>query len=372
MHTNICSPDNGGEPAQTHGLSIRSSGSLEVTFPEVIFPALSRARLSPAPARFSGTELFYKSKQVLFSALLFYINTIIPFCLRFVKRFFNEIFHFSGYVRYIFTSQCIAFSKISFPEVSMSPKAALSYRTPGSYEEAAELLWSLGDPYTVQVIGSSAGGKSIYALSVGAIHAPAIVYAGADLSTAALLLHFAFSLPSYLAKNATLHRIHLPTLLRHRRLCICPFLCPDTQTPLTNSLGVFLPDCFPLASLSGQEPIPVEKAPEASALRQFLTYTEPALFCLLRHCPTAVGAELHPTISHTPVDHLLSRLLSGRVESSAATPAFLSIPRWYTRETGHLAYGVTLSPEPPTLQPFLLTAPLLIHTSYGSIHSSCS
>ncbi len=249
----------------------------------------------------------------------------------------------------------------------MSPKAALSYRKPCSYEEATELLWSLGDPYTIQILGASTNGKSIYAISIGARHAPAIVYAGADLPTAALLLHFAFSLPSLLARNATLHRIHLPTLLQHRRLYICPFLCPDGSAPLTNGLGVFLPDCFTKSGI----PVP-EKAPEASALRQFLTYTEPALFCVFRQSePAAVGPRLYPTTTHVPVDHLLSRLLSGSAESATAGPAFLSIPRWYAQETGHLAYGVTLPPELPTLQPFLVTAPLLIHTSHGSTGASC-
>lgn len=93
MHTNICSPDNGGEPAQTHGIPIRSSGSLEVTFPEVIFPVLSRARLSPAPARFSGTELFLQVQTGTLFRIAFlyqyYYTLLSPVCQEIFQRNFS-------------------------------------------------------------------------------------------------------------------------------------------------------------------------------------------------------------------------------------------------------------------------------------------
>ncbi len=264
----------------------------------------------------------------------------------------------------------------------MPTKAALSYRRPCSYDEATELLWSLGDHCAVQTIGSSAAGKSIYALSVGGTSAPcpAVVYCGTDLFSATLLLQFAFALPELLSQNATLHRIHLPTLLAHRRLCLCPFLCPDNHpdgssdvqpggssdappdameddpaVSLTNGLGVFLPDCFTAS------PIPVpEKAPEVLALRQYLSYTEPALLCVLQK---GTAARLYPARPKAPTDHLLSRTLHAEVgkESTEDAPAFLSIPFWYGAETGHMAYGVTVTEGCMSHMPaFFCTAPLLI------------
>lgn len=248
----------------------------------------------------------------------------------------------------------------------MPTKAAFSYRRPCSYAEAVELLWSLSDHCAVQTIGSSATGKSIYALSVGGTSAPcpAVVYCGTDLFSATLLLQFAFALPELLSQNATLHRIHLPTLLAHRRLCLCPFLCSDDHpdameedpaASLTNGLGVFLPDCFTAS------PIPVpEKAPEVLALRQYLSYTEPAMLCVLQKGTTA---RLYPARPKAPTDHLLSRTLHAEVgkESTEDAPAFLSIPFWYGAETGHMAYGVTVTEECMShMSAFFCTAPLLI------------
>lgn len=244
----------------------------------------------------------------------------------------------------------------------MSIRPTPSFHTPRTYYEAAELLWSLHDSFSIESIGTSATGKCLYALSVGESSAPAVVYAGADLFSAVELLHFALSLPTLLAKPPTLHRIHLPTLFSHRRLCICPFLCPDVlegPTTLTNGFGVFLPDCFDPA----QQVLP-EKAPEAVALRQYLAYMEPELFCVFQHANTA---GLYPTTTHMPIDHLLARLLSVSVHSEmadAAKPAFLSVPRWYAADTEHLAYGITLTHN-VDLQAFLLTAPLLIGTTSG-------
>lgn len=244
----------------------------------------------------------------------------------------------------------------------MPAKAALSYRQPCSYDEAVELLWSLSDHYALQTIGSSATGKSIYALSVGGTSAPcpAVVYCGTDLFSATLLLQFAFALPELLSKNATLHRIRLPTLFAHRRLCLCPFLCPDAigedpAATLTNGLGVFLPDCFT------DSPLPVpEKAPEHAALRQYLSYTEPAMLCVLQK---GTAARLYPARPKAPTDHLLSRTLHAEVgkETQTGAPAFLSIPFWYGAETGHPAYGVTVTEDCKAHMPvFLCTAPLLI------------
>lgn len=240
----------------------------------------------------------------------------------------------------------------------MPTKTSVSFREPHTYEEATELLWSLQDAFSVQSIGTSATGKSLYALSIGEPGSPTVVYCGTDPVTATGLLRFAFSLPTLLSKNTMLHRIHLLTLLAHRHLCFCPFLCPDglgTEEPLTNGFGANLPDCF------GDAPISVpEKVPEVTAIKQYLTYTEPAMLCVFQKGATT---ELYPTTPRTPTDHLLSRLLSA-VPSPQDTPAFVSIPRWYTAETGHLSYGITVSPH-TDLSAFLVTAPLLIGTTGG-------
>lgn len=242
----------------------------------------------------------------------------------------------------------------------MSIRLSPTFHAPRTYDEAAELLWSLHDSFSVESIGTSATGKGLYALSIGEPSAPAVVYAGADRFSATVLLHFAFTLPTLLSQNVTLHRIHLPTLLAHRRICICPFLCPDAiedVTPLTNGLGIFLPDCF------GAEPPLPEKSPEASALRQYLAYTEPALFCVLQK---GTAAHLYPTMPHATTNHLLSRLLATvNLTPNEQEPAFLSIPHWYATTTGHLAYGITLSTETDPL-PFLITSPLLIGTAGGT------
>lgn len=239
----------------------------------------------------------------------------------------------------------------------MPTQTSVFFREPHTYEEATELLWSLHDTFSIQTIGTSATGKSLYSLSIGEASAPAVVYCGTDLATATLLMRFALSLPTLLSKNTMFHRIHLPTLLAHRRLCFCPFLCPDglgTEEPLTNGFGANLPDYF-----GDAPPIP-EMVPEVNAIKQYLTYTEPAMLCVLQHGTTT---RLYPTVPNVTTDHLLSRLLTA-CPTADDPPAFVSIPRWYTAETGHLSYGITVSPQ-TDLSAFLVTAPLLMGTTGG-------
>lgn len=242
----------------------------------------------------------------------------------------------------------------------MPTKTSFSFPVLKTYAALTELLWSLGEPFSVQSIGTSATGKGMYALTIGEPRAPMVVYAGADRFSATVLLHFAISLPTLLSQNATLHRIHLPTLLAHRRIGICPFLCPDafeTAPSLTNGLGVFLPDLFgSVSSVTKRSPL-LEKAPEAWAWQQYLAYTEPALLCVFQK---ADDTRLYPACPQVSTDHLASRLLSATPELTASDPpASFPILQWYTAETGHPSYGITLSQDADPWS-FLVTSPLLI------------
>lgn len=248
-----------------------------------------------------------------------------------------------------------------------------------SYTDAAPLLWELTHTYPslhVQTIGSSAARNTLYTLSLGRRDAPTVFYCATDDTTAALLFQFVLecctlttpgqglgkrtsapsgiearisqTLPFEIPTQRKPYRIDLPTLLRHRCITVCPYPCPDAtdENWLCNVLGAFLPDYF-------RSPTTPEKYPEALALMQYLTYTEPALLCVLSHQEVP---QLSPVTPH-PIDRLLTRMLACSTTEAVDTNTALSA--WYTHETGHHAYTIATPASYSALREFFYAAPLL-------------
>ena len=244
---------------------------------------------------------------------------------------------------------------------------------PLAYEEYRTFLWQLSDTFPamhIQTIGTSAAGRSLYAVSAGEEgDLPTVVYAGADWLSAAVLFRFLTEYGTLLAENGRLYRVHLPYLFAHRRICVCPVLCPDAMEPaegegMVNRAGAdiaayFAPDCWDAP----------EKCPEASALRQYLLYGEPSLFCLL-HAGDTEGVSIPPQPAPRAgtVGRLLSRMLTEPALPAACDPV-LSIPAWYAGESGHPAYGISLGSDKEedsfyrgyaAVRELLFSAPLLV------------
>lgn len=244
---------------------------------------------------------------------------------------------------------------------------------PLSYEEYRTFLWQLSDSFPamhLQTIGTSAAGRSLYAVSVGEEgELSSVVYAGTDWLSTAVLLRFLAEYSTLLSENGRLYRVHLPYLFAHRRICVCPVLCPDAMEPavgagMVNGAGADIAACFTPACRETPE-----KCPEAVSLRQYLLYGEPSLFCLL-HCGTAEGLSIPPQPSSRAgtVGRLLSRMLTEPMLPAACDPV-LSIPAWYAGESGHLAYGISLGAGQgedgfyrgyAAIRELLFSAPLLV------------
>lgn len=222
---------------------------------------------------------------------------------------------------------------------------------PLAYEDYRAFLWQLSDTFPamhLQTIGTSAAGRSLYAVSAGEEgDLPTVVYAGSDWLSTAVLLRFLTEYGTLLSENGRLYRVHLPYLFAHRRICVCPVLCPDAMEPaagegMVNCAGADISAYFaPDDRNTVSREIP-ERCPEATALKQYLLFGEPSLFCLL-HCGDSEGLSI-PSQSASragTVGRLLSRMLTTPALHAACDPV-LSIPAWYAGESGHLAYGISL------------------------------
>ncbi len=218
-----------------------------------------------------------------------------------------------------------------------------------SYDDFCSLLWELSRSFPGlrhETIGSSAGGRSLYALSIGGEgDLPSVLYAGTDWLSAAVLLRFLTEYSTLLAEGGRIYRVHLPALFAGRRISVCPIISPDAMEPclrrggtggLTNALGADIASFF-----TDTPDAPPEKCPEAMALRQYLLYGEASLFCLLTGGETdGLQIPAQPSSRAGTVGRLLARMLTSSV-TSADSPV-LSVPAWYAAETGHPAYGLTL------------------------------
>lgn len=253
---------------------------------------------------------------------------------------------------------------------------------PQPYETFSEQLWTLTERYAccrLQSIGQSAGGRSLYAVSIGGEgELPALVYAGgfsaADWLSSALLLRFLEEYARLLTEGGRLYRIHLPGLYARRRICVLPMANPDAfaappdsdrQTPdfrngaMTDILLYFGEQA---------EMYPVEKCPESAAIRQYLRFQAPALFCVF-----GTGSENRLTVPPQPssraesTGRLLARMSAAEVSKE---PSPLSaVPAWYGAESGRPSYEATIGDDGTEdrflsayagFREMLFTAPLLL------------
>lgn len=258
---------------------------------------------------------------------------------------------------------------------------------PLSYESFREHLWALTERYSccrLQTVGQSAGGRSLYAVSLGEEGAvPALVYAGgfspSDWLMSAVLLRFLEEYAVLLAEGERLYRIHLPVLYTRRRICVLPMANPDafadqpdtaaTEPDYRNGAGAEIPAYF-----SAAETHPVEKCPESAAIRQYLLWQSPDLLCVF-----GTGEENRLTIPTQPssrsevTGRLLARMLSARVTLSETPHAeeepLSAIPAWYGTESGCPSCLVTAEDTGTEdcflsawagLREMLFTAPLLV------------
>lgn len=234
------------------------------------------------------------------------------------------------------------------------PLARLLTR-PLSCETCTEQLWALSKRFPVcrlQSVGQSAGGRSLYAVSIGEEgDNPALVYAGgfssADWLTTAVLLRFLEEYALLLAEGTRLYRVHLPALYAHRRICVLPMANPDAFAGQPDPAAAE-PDFrngadadIPLFFCTQAETHPVEKCPESAALRQYLQWQAPALFCVF-----GTGGETRLTIPDQPssraesTGRLLARMLSAKVTGDAAPLS--TVPAWYAAFSGHPACCITV------------------------------
>lgn len=218
-----------------------------------------------------------------------------------------------------------------------------------SYDDYCSLLWELSRSFSGvrhETIGSSAGGRSLYALSIGGEgDLPSVLYAGADWLSAAVLIRFLTEYSTLLAEGGRIYRVHLPALFAGRRILVCPVLNPDAMEPglcrsgtvgLTNAVGADIASFF-----TDSPDAPPEKCPEAMALRQYFLFAEASMFCLLTGGEVdGLQIPVQPSSRAGTVGRLLARMLTSSV--TPADSAVLSVPAWYAAETGHPAYGVTL------------------------------
>ncbi|MBQ8402647.1 MAG: hypothetical protein IJX14_12045, partial [Clostridia bacterium] len=209
---------------------------------------------------------------------------------------------------------------------------------------------------------TSAAGRSLYAASIGEDgDLPSVVFAGTDPLSSTILLRFLAEYSGLLAEGGRLYRVYLPCLFAGRRICVCPVINPDAMEPAAgcaagtiNGLGADIAEHF-----TDSPPEVPEKCPEAAALRQYLLYGEPALFCTIR-CGSSVRLDIppQPAARAGTVGRLLTRMLADTDTSDTTTRDAITrdtitrdtitsapitrIPAWYAAGGGHLAYGITL------------------------------
>ena len=251
---------------------------------------------------------------------------------------------------------------------------------PMSAEAYKNRLWALTEQCPgcrLHTIGTTAAGRSIYAVSVGGEgELPSVVYAGGftgtDWLSAAVLLHFLEEYSRLLAEDGRLYRVHLPYLFASRRICVCPMVNWDAAEQVRTGTEdvpegyTGKPSADPAAYFAGKEP--AEKCPEGAALRQYLLYQEPGLFvCLQGGGKGVLTVPEQPSPRAVTVGRLLSRMLSLPMEREEDDLSV--VPGRYASESGHMAYGVSLGEKGgedgfyrgyTAIREFLYSAPLLI------------
>lgn len=224
---------------------------------------------------------------------------------------------------------------------------------PADYEAYQNRLWSLVEKYPclhLHTIGTTVGGHSLYAVSVGGEgDMPSVVYAGGfggDWTSTAVLLRFLAEYARLLGEDGWLYRIHLPDLFAHRRICVCPAVNGDGLTGRTKSFcnraGGDIAAFFAALAGDAQTEDPVEKCPEGTAFCQYLRYQSPALFCTLHGGEiSSLCVPRQPAPRAATTGRLLSRMLG--VEMSTAADPLASAAGWYGKESMHPSFAVTLT-----------------------------
>jgi len=238
---------------------------------------------------------------------------------------------------------------------------------PLEYEKYKNLLWELSDTFSccqLHTVGTTAGGHSIYAVSLGAegdLRSVAYVGGidGADWISTAILLRFITDYCLLHADGSKLYSVHLPYLYANRRICVCPRLNCDgaeavrmgAENPACrNGLGTDIAEAF---SYPDAAAVPAEKCPEASALRQYLQFQNPALLItLFGTCPggeKGTGALVlpgYPAPRTGTVGRLLSRMLTCPLtEDKTGKNSGTSVSDWFAGELGHPAFSAMLGLE---------------------------
>ncbi len=247
---------------------------------------------------------------------------------------------------------------------------------PMTREAYRKWLWTLLQEEQLlhpETVGVTAGGETIYGVSVGE-GGPCVVYYGGlyrgDWLSTAVLLGFLVEYSRKMREGGWLYRVHLPQLYAHRRLCVCPALNIDGMGMAytgngENGWGVDIRQYF--EADGGKEGVPVpERCPEGSVWQQYLHYKEPGLLLGIN----GMGkAQVKVPSQPSPRAGTTGRLLSGMVHVSTSAENE-AIPAWYGKESGQPSYeiGLGLDKEEQDVyhkayamvREMLFTAPLLI------------